>query len=111
MLAWPIKSSPNGQVPLDASLVTVISDVSDTVANALPSAVAPLETGFRRFEVEFDSEINLFDLGIRVGSVIEYLDIAGELQRATIDHLTLNTFCLLYTSDAADDSLRVDLGG
>ena len=24
---------------------------------------------------------------------------------------TLYTFCLLYTSDAADDSLRVDLGG
>ena len=23
----------------------------------------------------------------------------------------LNKFCLLYTSDAADDSLRVDLGG
>ncbi|WP_460366021.1 hypothetical protein, partial [Staphylococcus aureus] len=24
---------------------------------------------------------------------------------------TLNYICLLYTSDAADDSLRVDLGG
>ncbi|WP_460366141.1 hypothetical protein, partial [Staphylococcus aureus] len=27
------------------------------------------------------------------------------------DYLKNNNICLLYTSDAADDSLRVDLGG
>ncbi|WP_460366013.1 hypothetical protein, partial [Staphylococcus aureus] len=26
-------------------------------------------------------------------------------------NMVLNNICLLYTSDAADDSLRVDLGG
>ena len=27
------------------------------------------------------------------------------------NHLSKSKICLLYTSDAADDSLRVDLGG
>ena len=31
--------------------------------------------------------------------------------RVSVRITAIGTFCLLYTSDAADDSLRVDLGG
>ena len=38
--------------------------------------------------------------------------LGGEILGIKIDEkLTKDHICLLYTSDAADDSLRVDLGG
>ena len=37
--------------------------------------------------------------------------LARELRLDESEHRTLVYGCLLYTSDAADDSLRVDLGG
>ena len=38
-------------------------------------------------------------------------ELVDNLNKNNFLHPTLNTHCLLYTSDAADDSLRVDLGG
>ena len=41
----------------------------------------------------------------------DYCFIVGREKRSIEDHFTPDETCLLYTSDAADDSLRVDLGG
>ncbi len=51
-----------------------------------PIAPLPAQT-YKRFEVTFKDEVNLFNLGIRVGDVVDYLDLDGRRQKATIDDL------------------------
>ena len=60
--------------------------------------------------------VSLVSLGV-IMFVLRLLDFAqdpllGRLSAiGLISHRALSLICLLYTSDAADDSLRVDLGG
>ena len=51
-----------------------------------------------------------FDM-IGVDNSVEMLQIAREKTSQDFLYLLQDMSCLLYTSDAADDSLRVDLGG
>ncbi|WP_372894369.1 LEPR-XLL domain-containing protein, partial [Stieleria sp.] len=72
------------QTPLDASQVDAITDVS---TDPLSAAVAPLPTGFARFRIDIDETLNLFNLGVKIGHVIEYLDAAGVSRTATVDEM------------------------
>ena len=85
--------------------------------------VNPTPTGGYKEKVNDEQLINLIEAGVQnsVGDWLNSSDLTRERLRSTYEfagvpefHLApqgVSTICLLYTSDAADDSLRVDLGG
>ncbi len=81
------------QKPMGSDLITAMANVS---AQPVPSFVEPLPNGFRRFEVIFAPSVNLFHLGLGVGDVIEYRNVAGAMQRAMIDEMGLSTLKLRF---------------
>ncbi|MEQ1826133.1 MAG: hypothetical protein ABL921_09305, partial [Pirellula sp.] len=95
------------QVPFNNSKITSLTNIS---ADAIPVFVQPLQFGFHRFRANFDGAINLFNLGIRVGDVIEYVDTAGVLRKATVDEMGLSTLAFRFDStkqlDAATGATR-----
>ncbi|MCA9125996.1 MAG: DNRLRE domain-containing protein, partial [Planctomycetales bacterium] len=83
------------QTPFDASKLT---DVLDVTGEALGPAVAPLN-GLSRYRFNVDPSINLFNLGLKIGDVIEYRDSTGRIQTASIDEMTLHSLFVRF--DAA----------
>ena len=88
------------QTPFDSSIVTSLSDVTDMPAEDLPSARRAIGSRLSdRFEVVNSiRKSTCLTWASKIGSVIDYLDIAGEMQQATIDHLTLSTFAFRFDS-------------
>ncbi len=89
------------QLPLSGSQVVIVTNVT---ATAVAASVAPLPAGYSRFRADLHSSIDLFNLGIRVGSVIEYRDTFGLFQKATVDEMLLSSlsFPFQIQSDAPD---------
>ncbi len=87
------------QVPYGGSTVTSITDIT---ANTIPVFVQPLQANYHRFRANFASSINLFNLGIRVGDVIEYLDASGKFRQAIVDELGLTTLSFRFDSTKQD---------
>jgi len=83
------------QVPFTSLQIPSLSDIT---ATAVAPSVQPLTAGFSRYRATFLSTINLFNLGLRVGDVIEYLNAAGAMQRAMIDELGLTSLGLRFDS-------------
>ena len=81
-------------LPFTSAEVTDITNVTD---DALPNHVAPLN-GYHRYRIDFASSVNLFNLGVAVGDVIEYLDTDGNRQQARIDDMSLSSMHVRFES-------------
>ncbi len=101
------------QVPFGSSHVASISDIT---TNSIPVFVQPLQANYHRYRVNFVSTINLFNLGIRVGDVIEYLDASGKFSEAIIDEMGLTSLSFRFDSTkqsapVTDSTRKISLFG
>ncbi|MCA9086152.1 MAG: hypothetical protein KDA81_18975, partial [Planctomycetaceae bacterium] len=80
------------QRSFDATQVETVSDVS---AAAVGPAVAPLN-GLKRYRFSFAPGIDLFNLGLKIGDVINYTDVSGQTQRAAIDELSQSSLSVRF---------------
>ncbi len=99
------------QKPFGSSQISLLVDESSIV---LPGSVQPLPVGFARYRANFTPSINLFNLGLRVGDVIQYLDTSGRMQSATIDEMAISSLAFRFELAAqprprtgADRSLNI----
>ena len=84
------------QMPLDSTKFSL----SDITAD-LPS------DGFKHYRATFPNGVNLFNLGLRVGDVIEVLDDAGKYQKASIEKMLISSLSLRLKQPALSN---VELG-
>ncbi len=90
------------QLPYSGSQVVSVTNIT---AIPVASSVQPLASGFTRFRANLQNSINLFNLGIRVGSVIEYRDVFGAFQEAMVDEMSLSSLSFRFkTSQAAPET-------
>lgn len=72
-----------------------ISSLVDESSIVLPGSVQPLPPGFVRYRANFSPSINLFNLGLRVGDIVQYLDI-GRMQSAAVDEMALSSLAFRF---------------
>ncbi len=77
-----------------------LTSIADTTGAALPNYVEPLPAGFKRVTANFAAGVNLFDEGIKVGSVVYLTDVAGNRVRAVVDDLKIREVTVRYESAA-----------
>ncbi len=69
-------------------------DDTDSLAGLGPYSsvpgLPPLPEDFRRYKIVFADTIDLFELGLRIGDEITYLDESGNRSRASIDRINLH---------------------
>ena len=82
--------------PFEGSSITSITNIT---ATAVPSSVQPLPVGFVRYRAVLASPINLFNLGLRVGDMIEFLDTNGFMQTAAVDEMNLTSIAFRYAAN------------
>ena len=106
LLFYPAANT--GSFPLMLSGLFIVAlgfSLQQTVANPLAIALGPIKTGSQRLTLA--GGINNF--GTTIGPLIVSFAIFGSTASGSTT-ISIES-CLLYTSDAADDLLCVDLGG
>src|SRR5450756_1132591 len=107
-----VQSAPGRppRLPTDRSHHNFYSPTSKTsrMRDSLPATDRAAGTGRIRWQVFALSDRHRLEPADRAVGRAE--DPGGGLRHLVLRHL-LNAICLLYTSDAADDLLCVDLGG
>ena len=92
--------------PLDSTQLDTIIPTSST-----SSPTAPLLNDEVRYRVNVQQDIDTFDLGIRVGDVIEYAGVDGNFHDAVVDELQVAEFYFRFRSDQpapeVGDALRI----
>ncbi len=88
------------QLPYEGAQISAFTDIT---AGTIPNFVQPLPAGFQRWNAVLPASVDLFNLGIRVGDVIEYLDTTGTFQKASVDQMTLNTLSFRFNAAVQAD--------
>ncbi len=84
------------QLPYSGGQISSLAKVT----TALPNFVQTLPAGFERWVATLPNSVNLYNLGLRVGDVIEYRDTSGRYQKASVDQMTLNTLTFRLRPDS-----------